>query len=139
MTHPTESAFDLWVAGMLEGPEAAAFEAHVDGCAECAARLSVAARAELELFDVAEAARPRARRRWPVVVAAAVALAAVALLVVRSWSPARVVGVDVSIDCSVATDRNDCEQRAARRGLMVSPDAVPRYEAAACSECGAEG
>lgn len=110
--HPDDGAFEAFVIGALEGDAATYFEAHLPGCAACAARLRAEAALEVSLHEVHALASsapaalalvppaaaplapalsaPRARhtRRIIVLAAAALAIAAtVALVAGRTPDP----------------------------------------------------
>jgi hypothetical protein len=134
--HPDAEDFALYVIDGLPPDQAAALEAHVGGCGECAARLGAEARLELLLDEVAAAPRPLtpalARRmrgwRWAVaggLSAAAAAAAAAALLwlgrpppVPPPDLPVAVVAPPQVVTCLEAADEAACVAEARGAGLM---------------------
>ena len=153
-----------WVVGALAPEAAAALEAHVVGCAPCADVLAGEARAEAELVQVAQAARPRARvlafaRRHlapalPALTGVGVAAASALLVFLPLGSPGTpavtedlvqrtVAAEQVVVACPDPSIRESCMVDATQRGLMVqypeSPDNVPRYEGASASAPVASG
>ena len=75
MKHLTAESAARWVAGLSEGPEAAALESHVSTCPECAALLRHEARAELALGRAAR--REPRRSAWRMALVPLFAAAAV--------------------------------------------------------------
>ncbi len=133
---------ERYVLDLLTPPEAAALEAHVEGCAGCAALLAREARLELALEAVAARAepvpRPRAPgRAWRVARSVALpALASCALLIAVALtppapraSPALPAPEPIWVACP-ELDATACAARARFDGLMVMYPAgeVPRYE-----------
>lgn len=138
--HPPPEALAAWSAGELPIAEVAALEAHVDRCPRCAEALCRAAQLELALTEVARAHHRAAPRGWRLPVAS-LAIAAAALLALATRAPAPEAPEPAAAQLSCADDPGDprCVERATRRGLMIDPSAIPRYEdARLCARCGAE-
>ena len=93
--HPDDAVVLEYLDGELDPFSTRAFEAHVEGCSTCAARLQAEARLELALYEAAELATPPTRRvglGWVEASVAALAVAAAVLLIL--FDPGRLVHVD---------------------------------------------
>ncbi len=73
--HLSDTQLQHYLAGELQHPETVALEAHVESCADCAAKLRHEASVEMKLMEVAEL-HERRRRRQPWLRAGMVAAAA---------------------------------------------------------------
>jgi negative regulator of sigma E activity len=100
-----------WVTGLLEGPAAAALEAHVADCSQCTRLLQAEARIEVALQ---QATQPEARPRTPWRRLAAPLAAAAAAVIVASWG------------LSTSGERSGADAGTTSPSLQAFK--VPRYE-----------
>ncbi|MCC6335277.1 MAG: zf-HC2 domain-containing protein [Myxococcales bacterium] len=137
-SHLTPDLVEQYVIGALEGDSARFVEAHVEGCADCAALLAKEARLEAALYEVGELANvvplaAQRRRRRLSVAAAVVAVAAGLLLVVglseRPPPPEKRPRV---LECTAEKDPGACVARGQFDGVItIGPGnqlLVPRYD-----------
>lgn len=135
--HLTTDLVEEYVIGALDADSARFVEAHVEGCADCAALLAKEARLEAALYEVGELANvvplaARRRRRWSLAALGAVA-AGVALAVVgfaeRPPPPEKEPRI---LRCADATNPGECMARGQFDGVItIGPDhelLVPRYD-----------
>jgi hypothetical protein len=86
--HPSDDALLLFAYDELDGTEATGLTAHLDGCAECRARLEHLERARVAADWVLPARSPGRRRRARVLALGALAAAAVvAAILLRPATP----------------------------------------------------
>lgn len=140
-THMTDADMEAFVIGALDRDSEVAFEAHLSGCALCAAKLQSEAALEMSLVEV-RAAMPRAtltalpvaranaskRARAAVAGVALLAVAATLFAVVRRADPppAKVhvasprPSAIPAVVCADFQTQTACVESAHRKGLYVS-------------------
>jgi anti-sigma factor RsiW len=136
-THLTAELIEEYVIGALEGDSARFVEAHVDGCADCAALLAKEARLEAALHEVADLANvvplaAKRRRRWPLAAAGAALAAGLVVVVGLMERPPPAEKAPRVLQCTGAQDARDCVARGQFDGVItIGPDkqlVVPRYD-----------
>ncbi|MEW5740612.1 MAG: zf-HC2 domain-containing protein [Myxococcota bacterium] len=137
-THLTRELVEEYVIGALEGDSARFVEAHVEGCAECAALLAKEARLEAAMYEVGELANvvplagQRRRRRLSVAAAVVAVAAGLVLLVGLTERPPPPEKSPRILECGGVEDPGACVARGQFDGVItIGPGnqlLVPRYD-----------